>query len=178
MSSPNALRRALRLGLVLAAGLGLSGCLQPLYGPTASGVPLQDVLAAIEVEPVGVPVEQQRLSHYVRSELVFDLDGSGQPRPKRYKLAVKVATSTVSPIVDTVQGRASSSTLLGEATYTLTPSAGGAPVASGTVNGSASYERSPQRFAIVRAQRDAEIRLARLLAEQIRNRLALSLRAS
>jgi LPS-assembly lipoprotein len=51
-------------------------------------------------------------------------------------------------------------------------------VASGTVNGSASYERSPQRFAIVRAQRDAEIRLARLLAEQIRNRLALSLRAS
>jgi LPS-assembly lipoprotein len=51
-------------------------------------------------------------------------------------------------------------------------------VTTGKVVGSASYERSPQRFAVVRAQRDAEIRLAKLLSEQIRNKLALSLRAA
>lgn len=177
MSSLEASRRtALRLGLAAALGLGLSGCLQPLYGPTASGASLQDLLATVEVEPVVAPPDQQALTHYLRSELVFDLDGSGQPRPKRYKLAVRVSTTLQSPIVDTTFGRASSSTVLGTADYILTPAAGGVPVASGQVVGSASFERSPQRFAVVRAQRDAEIRLAKLLSEQIRNRLAISLR--
>ncbi|KAA2237839.1 LPS assembly lipoprotein LptE [Salinarimonas soli] len=176
-SLESVLRTSRRLGLVALAGLGLAGCFQPLYGPTASGAPLQTVLAAIDVEPVTVPVAQQRLSHYMRSELVFDLDGSGEPQPKRYKLAVSVTTSLQSPIVDTTFGRANASTLLGEATYTLTAISGGASVTTGKVVGSASYERSPQRFAVVRVQRDAEIRLAKLLSEQIRNQLALTLRA-
>jgi LPS-assembly lipoprotein len=172
------LRAARTLGLAAALTLSLSACFQPLYGPTASGVPLQDVLASIEVDAVAVEQDRQRLSHYMRSELVFDLDGSGQPRPKRFRLAVSVTTSTSSPIVDTSDGRADSSTLLGTANYTLTPIAGGAPIARGSVVGSASYERSPQRFAVVRAQRDAEIRLAKLLSEQMRNRLAIALRAA
>jgi LPS-assembly lipoprotein len=177
-SLEGSLRAVRRLGLVAALGLALPGCLQPLYGPTASGVPLQTILAAIEVDPITVPINQQRLSHFVRSELVYDLDGSGQPAPKRYRLAISVTTTIQSPIVDTTFGRANASTLLGEATYTLTSIAGGAPVTTGKVVGSASYERSPQRFAVVRAQRDAEIRLAKLLSEQIRNKLALSLRAA
>jgi LPS-assembly lipoprotein len=179
MSSLDRSRRVTRrLGLLAALSLSLTGCLQPLYGPTASGLPLQTVLAAVEVDPIAVPGNQQRLSHYLRSELVYDLDGSGQPQPKRYRLAVSVTTTVQSPIVDTTFGRANASTLLGEATYTLVPIAGGAPIASGRVVGSASYERSPQRFAVVRAQRDAEIRLAKLLSEQIRNKLALSLRTA
>ncbi len=176
MSSPRA-RPALRLGLMAILALPLAACLQPLYGPTASGVPLRETLAAIEVAPVAVGSNEQALSHYLRSELVFDLDGSGQPRPKQYRLTVAVRTSLQSPIVDTTFGRSNASTLLGTAEYTLTPLAGGAPLAVGEVIGSASFERSPQRFAVVRAQRDAEIRLAKLLSEQIRNRLALTLRA-
>jgi LPS-assembly lipoprotein len=41
--------------------------------------------------------------------------------------------------------------------------------------GSASYDRFPQRFASVRAARDAEIRVAKLLADQIRTRVAAHL---
>jgi LPS-assembly lipoprotein len=39
----------------------------------------------------------------------------------------------------------------------------------------ASYDRSSQRFANIRAARDAEIRDTRVLAEQIKTRLAADL---
>ena len=137
-SSPHLGRRLVVLG---ALSLGLTGCLRPLYGPTVTGARLQDVLAEIEAEQVRTAIGQERVGHYLRSELIYDLDGSGQPQPKRYRLAVSVTTTVQSPIVDTTFGRANASTLLGEATYTLVPIAGGAPIASGRVVGSASYER-------------------------------------
>ncbi len=177
MSSPEASRRAcLRLALAAALGLGLSGCLQPLYGPSASGLPVQDLLAAIEVAPVTAIDRRQAMTHYLRSELIYDLNGSGQPAPKRYKLEVTLSVSIANPIIDTTLGRASASTMLGTADYKLVAVEGGTVVTSGQVVGSASYERSPQRFAVVRAERDAEIRAAKLISEQIRNRLAIALR--
>jgi LPS-assembly lipoprotein len=34
--------------------------------------------------------DQERLGHYLRSELIFDLDGSGQAAvPKRYRLKMQ-----------------------------------------------------------------------------------------
>jgi LPS-assembly lipoprotein len=48
-------------------------------------------------------------------------------------------------------------------------------VATGSAFAVTSYERSSQRFANLRAARDAEIRSARALAEQIRVRLAADL---
>ena len=164
-------RGVARLGAIAFMAVGLCGCFQPLYGPTASGASMQDVLAAIEVAPAG----QDRLSHYLRSELVFDLDGSGQPRPKRYKLAVGATERVSTPIVDTVTGRAQSATLIADAAYSLTTLDGTRVIASGKATASASYDRYPQRFANVRAARDAEIRVAKLLSEQIRTRLAAAL---
>ena len=53
MSSLSTLRRPLlRAGLIAVLGLGLSACFRPLYGPTASGVPLQDLLASIKIDTV------------------------------------------------------------------------------------------------------------------------------
>jgi LPS-assembly lipoprotein len=168
MSSPD---RALRLLAVVFLAFGLSACFQPLYGPTASGVSMQDALAAVEVTPVG----QDRLSHYLRSELVFDLDGSGQPRPKRYKLAVAAAESISTPIVDTVTGRAAAATLVANATFTLSTLDGARVITTGRATASASYDRFPQRFANVRASYDAQMRVAKLLSDQIRTRLAAAL---
>jgi LPS-assembly lipoprotein len=64
----------------LAVSLALAGCFRPLYGPTASGEKLQDVLAAVDVEMPSTPAGQERIGHYLRSELIFDLDGSAGPR--------------------------------------------------------------------------------------------------
>ena len=175
MSSPDLVRRRAVRVLALGMTLALGGCLRPLYGPTASGERLQDVLAAIEVEAVLTPALQERIGHYLRSELTFDLDGTGQPRPKRYRLKLSVAESVQSPIVDTVTGRAVSATLSAVATYSLLTLDGKVVVPPSTATGFASYDRSLQRFATVRAARDADIRVARLLADQIRTRLAAAL---
>ena len=175
MSLPD-LRRALRLAAALAT-LGLAGCLRPLYGPTASGERVDDVLAAIQVGAVAAPIGQEQLGHQLRSELVFDLDGSGQPPPKRFKLEIAVSERSTSPVVDTETGRADSATLIGDADYTLSTLDGGQVIAKGRASGTATYDRTPQRFANIRAAREAEIRLSKLLSEQIRTRLAARLAA-
>jgi LPS-assembly lipoprotein len=165
-------------GKLLVAALiagGVSACLRPLYGPTASGERLQTVLAQIEVGKVHTATNKAHLGHQLRSELVFDLDGSGEPPPKRYKLTVVARDYLSGAIVDTATGRALSSTLNVDAEYTLTNWDGSQTITTGTASASASYERSAQRFAGVRAARDAEIRAAKLLSEQIRTRLAASL---
>ncbi len=46
---------------------------------------------------------------------------------------------------------------------------------TGKATATASYDRSAQRFATVRAARDADIRLAKVLSEQIRTRLSAAL---
>ncbi|GJE03406.1 LPS assembly lipoprotein LptE [Methylobacterium isbiliense] len=165
-------RTARRLALAATLTLGLTACFRPLYGPTASGAPLSAVLAAIQVDPATTPQGQERLGHYLRSELVFDLDGSGLPSEKRYRLQLAVSESVQTPIVSSVTGRAESATLFGTATFKVTTLDGSRVLTDGTATGSATYDRSVQRYASVRAAREAEIRLAKLLSEQIKGRVA------
>lgn len=180
MSSLEDLRRgfarpAARLAAVLLVAGAVSACFRPLYGPTATGEPLKNVFAAIEVRPVATAFNKEHIGHHLRSELIFGLDGSGTPSPKRYKLSIVVRDSLSSPIVDSATGRALAATLNADADYTLTNLDGSQTIAKGTASASATYERSAQRFAGVRAAREAEIRAAKLLAEQIRTRLATAL---
>ena len=162
---------------IAAAGLlalSLGGCFRPLYGPTASGERVQDMLAAIDVAAIPAPPGSERLGHHLRSELVYELNGSGIERPKRYKLAIAVAERLQFPIVETGASRASAATLFVDATYTLS-ALDGAPVVTGRESSSATYDRSAQRFANVRAARDAQIRVSKDLASTIRLRLASAL---
>lgn len=165
------LRPSVRVVVALTAALSLSGCFRPLYGPTASGEKLQDVLAAVKVETVATPAGQERIGHYLRSELIFDLDGSGTPSPKRYALAIDAAESIQPVSVDTLSGRADQALLNGTAKFSL-KDADGKTLFAGTARANATYQRDEQRFASVRAARDADIRVARLLADDIKQRLA------
>jgi LPS-assembly lipoprotein len=174
MSSLDFLRAARAAG-ALALILGLSACFRPLYGETASGQPLAATLQAIDVQEVVVPTNAERFGHYLRSELVYDLNGSGMEVPKRYKLALSFSQTLTTPIVDTQTGRAQSATINGVVAYTLTNFDGDKKILEGRATSNASYDRNIQRFASIRAARDAEIRLAKLLAEQIRTRLAAGL---
>ncbi len=174
MSSFN-LKGLARLAVVAGLSLGLSACFQPLYGPTASGESLQTTLASIEVPEIQWPDDQARIGHYLRSELVYLLNGSGSNTPKRYILKLALRDSLSTPIVDTDTGRASSAIVNGSLAYTLTSLDGSTVYTQGTATSSASYDRFQQRFATVRAARDAEIRLARVLAEQVRTRLSAAL---
>jgi LPS-assembly lipoprotein len=173
MSSPDFSRRSLlRFGALLAAPLALGGCFRPLYGPTASGTMLEDVLAQIRVERVATRIGQERIGHDLRAELVYRLNGSGRPREPHYSLALTAAESVQTTIINTTTGSAETATLVVSVNYTLIALDGGHVVTTGQAQGSASYNRDQQRFASVRAARDADERVARLLADQIRTRIA------
>ena len=112
-----------------------------------------------------------------RSELIFALDGSGQPGPKRYRLKLQGSESVQTPIVSTTTGRAEAGTIVGVVKYSLENLDGTKIVTEGVATSTATYDRSVQRFASLRAARDAEIRLASVLADQIKTRLASVLSA-
>lgn len=173
MSSPRLL--GLRgFGFVVAVliTLPLGGCFRPLYGPTASGENLTEVLGAIQVEPITIGTGLEYFGHSLRSETIFQLDGSGQPRRKRYKLSLSIAQLLQTPTVDSSTGRADSATLTVNTAYTLENLEGGPPITKGVVISYATYDRTVQRFANVRAARDAQERVARETAVQLRTRLA------
>lgn len=175
---PLACKPLARFVLVAGLSLGLSACFKPLYSPTASGESLQTVLAAIDVPEVEWPDSQAVMGHYLRSELIYALNGSGSNVPKRYVLKLSLTRSITAPIVDTETGRASSAIVGGTLTYVLATPDGKTIITQGSATNTTSYDRYQQRFATVRAGRDAEIRLAKVLAEQVKTRLAATLSAA
>jgi LPS-assembly lipoprotein len=140
-----------------------------MYGGPAGQALVQD-LRAIKVEPI-----PERIGHYLANELTFALNGTGATIQPRYRLVINVRQRVQAPLVDTVSGRATSGMLIVDAEYRLIPVDGGPAVASGVAFVTASYDRTSQRFANLRAARDAEIRSARSLADQIRTRLSIDL---
>ncbi|HEV2574608.1 MAG TPA: LPS assembly lipoprotein LptE [Beijerinckiaceae bacterium] len=158
--------------LAMAGGLALSlgGCFQPMYGGLA-GEQLQDDLAAIKVEPV-----PERLGHYLGNELIFALNGTGSTVVPKYRLVITARERVSSPLVDTVTARATAGTVLVDAEYKLySVTDDQKPVLEGVAVAAQSYDRTSQRFANQRAARDAEIRNAKVIADQIRTRLAAGL---
>jgi LPS-assembly lipoprotein len=171
MSSPD--HRAKRKPLLLAALAGfpaffLAGCLQPVYGPLSEG----GSVVNNEMQAIAVDDISGRLGHYLGDELIFGLNGTGSKVPPKYHLVVTVRETASTPLIDTVVGYPTSSTVMVAADYKLIPIGSTTPITSGTANVAASYDRTSQRYADVRAARDAEIRDARSLAEVIRTRLA------
>jgi len=159
------------LGVIAGlAALGLSGCIEPMYGPLSSNPDLANQLASIEVAPI-----PERMGHYVRDELIFDLNGTGAAFSPRYRLDVRLGEQVRTPIVDTVTGRATSASVVIKADYRLVAIPDGALVTEGSATALASYDRFSNRLANVRAARDGEIRDARVLADSIRTRLAVAL---
>ena len=149
--------------------LNVGGCFQPLYTPL-NGRDVRSELASITIAPIS-----DRLGHYLETELAFALNGGASETPPKYKLVVTVRERVQTPLIDTVSGRASAATVMVDADYQLNPISGGTPVLTGVAFTAATYDRSSQRYANIRAARDAEIRDAKSLADQIRTRLAAGL---
>ena len=162
-------RRNLFRAAGAALAVSLAGCIQPLYAPI-DGVDVAAELRAVVIEPV-----PERLGHYLRQELVLAFDGTGGGTPAKYTLLVTARERVLTPLVDTFSGRADSATVAVDAEYKLVPLGGGELIATGVAQSNANYDRSSQRFANIRAARDAEIRLAKALADQIRTRVAAAL---
>lgn len=171
-------RRVARMATaVLLAGL-TAACFQPLYGErTLGGGPgLRTALAAVEVEQITAPpgTPQARLAVEVRNELTYLLTGGGSALSPTHRLKIALAVTGTSLIVDPSTARAEFEITGIDAVYRLTELASDKQVLDGTATQRVPYDipGQQQRLAMLRGQRDAQSRAAKVIAELIRTRLA------
>jgi LPS-assembly lipoprotein len=172
------LHRTLRTAAALALAGLLAGCFQPLYGDRSiDGSPsLRDALAAIDVDQIPAPraTDEARLAVEIRNALIFDFTGGGYPAPPTHRLKVAIISTRASIIVDIQTSRPDVENYGINATYSLTEIASGKVVVNGQTFARVSYDvpGQQQRFARQRGLRDAESRAAKVIAENVRSRLA------
>ena len=155
----------------LALALSLGGCFQPLYGE-AQHPGLTADLQAIDVGPI-----KDRIGHYLGDDLISSLNGTGSTPAAKYRLTVTVTEKTETPTVESQLNAANAATVIGTAKFSLVKLEDEKVVFEGQATTAAVYDRTLQGFANLRAARDAEIRLARALADEISLRVAAALGA-
>jgi LPS-assembly lipoprotein len=167
-------------GLAALALSGLTaGCFQPLYGerPTPVGTAsLVGQLRGVDVAAIDAPAGSRlaRVGVGVRNELIYDLTGGSGGFAPTHRLDVKLSSYQLQVIVDIQTARPDINNYAIDATYTLTDLATGKAVIRGQTFSRVSYNipGQEQRFAGDRGLRDAENRAAKVIAENIRSRLA------
>ncbi len=177
---PDTSRTARLAAALVLAGL-LGGCFQPLYGERSAlgSGGLGDKMAGVDVPeidlvsaPNGSPLA--RIGVEIRNDLIFELTGgSGQVAPT-HRLNLRLTSSTTQVIVDINSGRPDVQNFGIDASYTLTDLATGKVVVKSQTFSRVSYNipGQQQRFAGARGLRDAENRAAKVIADNIKSRLA------
>ncbi|WP_237152944.1 LPS assembly lipoprotein LptE [Oryzibacter oryziterrae] len=171
MSLHDSTRRA----FVLALGGGLLAACQvrPVYAPVNGTSPTLAGLGSIAIE-----VQTDRVGQVLMNELVFALrGGAALVTPARYTLHLIVTSRATDLAIETGSDLPSAKLVALTVTYTLTEVATSRAVTTGNVYQTTSYDFSSQRYANVRAERDAEDRAAKAAAADIRLRLSSALMA-
>jgi len=144
------------------------GCgFQPLHAPGSGAVP--SVLSKVDVAPI-----PNRLGQVVRNRLFEQLTPRGSPIAAKYRVVVSLRLSKEALAI----GRDDSATRYNvslEATYNLLLVSSGDTVLQGTVRSVAAYNVVSSDYANVVAERDAELRAAREVGDEIKLRLAVYL---
>ena len=165
---------------ILALGACLGGCFQPLYADgslaPSGGVNLRAALAAVDVKQIEAAkgTDEARLAVEIRNSIIYDLTGGGEGARPTHSLVVRISPTVADIIVDTTTTRPAIQDYGINATYTLTEIGSGKQVVAGQTIARVSYDipGQEQRFARLRGLRDAETRAAKVIADNIRSRLA------
>ena len=169
-------RRVLRgLALLVASTPALSACggsgFQPLYANGPNGAGLQ--LAQVDVAPIPGRVGQR-----VRNELLFQNTGGKEVPPPRYKLEIVLREAQHTTLVQT-DGTSRGAIYLLEANFRLVDIKNPRNILfQGTSYGRGAYERFDSIYSNVRAAEDAQNRVARTVAEDMKSRIATFLSKS
>ena len=171
-------RNPIRIAAVIALGALNAACFQPLYASKSfnGGVPLGTALAQVEVERVDAPngTPESRIAVELQEALNFEMSGGGGLISPTHRLKVRMTVGRSSTITDITTGRVLSEITGIDAVFTLTELASGKGVMAGRTftRVSSDYPGQQQRFARVRARLDAENRAAKVIAENVRTRVA------
>jgi LPS-assembly lipoprotein len=153
---------------VLAALVVLGGCtVRPLYATTATEAGPQADLPAINVQQPATRPEQ-----VYRNTLLFGLRGGAEGAGTRYGLVYRMTVREQEIAVERGTGTPNLYQLTGGVSFLLKDSSTGESLYGASVTSVDTYTRSSQSFANIRAQRDAEDRLAKALAQLTQARLA------
>jgi|SRR5579862_8995343 len=165
------------LAIFALAGL-TAGCFQPLYGDSnvVATAGLDSKLSGVDVAPINTPngTPIARVGVGVRNELLYDLTGGGSATLPTHRLTIQLSSTQLQVIVDVNTARPEVQDYGINATYTLIDIATGKTVVTGQTFSRVSFDipGQQQRFAGARALRDAENRAAKVIADNIRSRLA------
>lgn len=152
--------------------IGLAACqVRPLYlDETAIGGPASPVA---DLQSIAIDSPRDRVELALRNELLFLFrgDGSTVSDPRyRLRLITLVAKNTLA--VELEEDLPSAVFLTVSSTFILSEDGSDRTLLTGQASAGASYDFSSNRFANVRAERDAEERAARIVAENINARVA------
>lgn len=171
-------RIAARLLAVAALAALTAGCFQPMYaerGPDG-GSALREKLQGVEVPPLNLPngSREARVGLGIRNALMFNMYGSAVGGPATHRLMIRITTSRLSVIVDPTTARPDIENYGIDATYELKDNVTDKTVLTGTTFARVSYDipGQSQRFARSRGLLDGEDRAAKVIADNISQRLA------
>src|ERR1700730_6195209 len=158
-------------GIAMLAGM-LAGCFQPMYADRSltggTGPNLREAMRDVEIAKIDGRVGQE-----IRNDIIFELSGGGgNPAGAAHGLNLQDATSSSSASIDVQTGLPDNETVSLDVTYKLQNVADEKIVLTDKAIARVTIDRTQQRYARVRALRDAENRAAKLIAEQIRTRVA------
>jgi LPS-assembly lipoprotein len=171
-------RRALRAAAALAVAALAGGCFQPLYGEQSltGGPVLRDQFSAVDVLQIEAPKgsDEERVAVEVRNALLYNLTGGEVSASPTHRLKISIYSSRATIIVDVNTSRPDIENYGLTAIFSLTEIATKKVVMTGQTFARVSYDipGQEQRFARIRGLRDAESRAAKVVADNIRNRLA------
>ena len=171
-------RFACRLACVACLGGLAGGCFQPLYGEHSftNSPAIAPALAGVDVSQIPAPngSSEARVAVEVRNQLLFNLTGGAAPLPPTHRLAIRMTSNRLSVDVNITTGLQDVEEYGLNVTYTLMEIKTGKQVVAGNTFARVSYDipGQTQRFARARALRDAENRAAKLIADNIKARLA------
>jgi len=171
-------RSLTRIACVGALGALVAGCFQPLYGEHSfSNSPaIAPALAGVDVAQIAAPngSPEARVAVEMRNQLLFDLTGGAAAPPPTHRLTMRMSSTRLSVIVDINSGRPDVEDYGLNVSCSLLEIKTGKVVFTSETYARVSYDipGQAQRFARARGLRDAENRAAKLIADNVRARLA------
>ena len=156
-----------KFSLIALAGFAAACGFEPLHSSSGGAVPA--VLSSVEIAPI-----PNRLGQVVRNYLLDNLTPLGEPVVAKYKFIVSlnVAKEPLAIARDDCVTRFNVSL---QADYHLVHVASGKSVFHGAARSIAAYNLVSSDYANVVAERDAELRAAREISDEIKTRLSVYL---
>lgn len=160
-----------RMAVILFA-LAVAGCgFRPIHGTGGQG-PSYQALSSVHISPV-----EDRVGQILYNRLLDRMNSTGRPKEPRFRLE-----TTLSEAIERVGFQknefATRANLRLRAQYTLFSQSTGTPVLTNNETVVASYNILRSDFATLASENEARRRAARVLADEIVNRLSLYFAAS